>query len=557
MMLICGVNINPGEGVLMDEVVISSELPVTENTVVLPQNQKTTGLQAYLHSSAKLARLSLQMAASYTFSFEVVVLVYTMGRINNNQNNLAAISLISSMLNTIVYIGATPLFSISIIAAEELGAYRIAEKYNSEEFQLNADAARDQIAVIYRHSLLLAGALTLPMVACLVFSQPLLDSLQQNKDVARITQNFLRPFALWIPAFMFRMCSEQIIYGFGQSKKVMQITLASFILTVPLGISLSLGSAGLPNLGYWGLLIGCITESYISSVAMLAYVACSKQFQPFKLFDFSRPWEKYVSQRQKIGALGGFILLTSLSETIGLFINSTLAGLIGVEQQAALSLCSQFTLVTFLLQTASGQTCSQEMNRALGQKQFELVSLLGKSGLISSVALVFPIPLVFAISPELLTGIVGNSNSGIQTILNSLVPLMAVATLIDLVRYNLLQQLLILKDVNRSALISTGSLLFGIILSAVLGLKTDMGIYGVATGYAMGVSLATISLLARWIPRIQPEAIRQLCEVQDNVGTGVTQTSRCCSMFFLKPAVKSTTLEDEVVNPVHGSIAMV
>lgn len=543
----------------MDEIEMDTPSiePATENVVTLPLNPEVMRPDTYLNTSTKLARLSLQMASSYTFSFEMIVLVYTLGRINNSQNNLAAISLISSMLNTIVYIGATPLFSISIITAEELGAYRIAEKNNSEEFQLNADASREQIAVIYRHSLLLASALTVPMVAFLVFSQPLLDGLQQDEAVARITQEFLRPFSLCIPPFMLRTCSEQILFGFGQSKTVMQITLASFILTVPLGIALSLGAAGLPNLGNWGLLSGCISESYLTSIALLLCVAHSKQFQPFKFLNFNRSWDKYAYQRQKIATLGGFIVLISLSETIGMLINSTLAGLVGVEQQAALSLCSQFTLITFLLQIACGQTCSQEMNRALGQHQFDQVSRLGKSGLISSVSLVSPIPLVFAIRPELLTGIVGNSNSGIQNILNGLVPIMAVATLIDLVRYNLLQQLLILKDVNRSALISTSSLLFGIILSAVLGLKTDMGIYGVATGYAIGVSLATIRLLARWIPRIQPEAIRQLCEVQDNVGTGVTQTSRCCSMFFLKPAVKSTRPEDEVVNPVHGSIAMV
>lgn len=538
--------------------VAASIAPTPEHIVVMPVNPEAVDLPRYFHTSTKLARLSLQMAASYTFSFEMIILVYTLGRINNNSNNLAAISLISSMLNTIVYIGATPLFSISIIAAEELGAYRIAEQSNSEDFQLNADAFRDEIAVIYRHSVLFASALTLPMVGCLVFSQPILNSLHQDEEVARITQNFLRPFSLCIPPFMLRMCSEQMMFGFGQSKAVMQISLASFIPVLSLGIALSFGAGGLPKLGNWGLLTGCISESYLASSAMLLFIAHSKQFQPFNFFDFSRPWDQYVNQRKKISTLGGFILLISLSETIGMLINSTFAGMLGVEQQAALSLCSQFTLIAFLLQIACGQTCSQEMNRALGQKKFETVSLLGKSSLISSVALVAPIPLLFAIRPELLTAILGSGDSEIQAILKSLVPIMTVATIIDVVRYNLLQQLLILKDVNRAAFISTGNLIFGVVLSAVLGLTTDMGIYGIATGYAIGVSLASIGLLTRWIPRIQQEAIRQLGEPQEHPAIIASPTTNSCSRFFSTlSAPKSTTMEAEVVNPVHVSINVV
>lgn len=537
----------------MDEIelVAVSTAPRSENNDTLPHNPESP-LPTYVQASTQLTRLSLQMASSYTFSFEMIILVYTLGRINNAQNNLAAISLISSMLNTIVYIGATPLFSISIITAEKLGAYRIAELGNSEKFQLTADASRDEIAVIYRHSILLAGALTLPMVACLVFSQPLLTGLQQNNQVAHISQDFLRPFSLCVPPFMLRMCSEQIIYGFGQSKSVMQITLASFIPTLSLGLALSFGAAGLPNLGNWGLLAGCISESYLSSIAMLMYVALSKQFKPFNFFDFSRSWDKYANQRQKISTLGGFILLISLSETIGMLINSTFAGMVGVQQQAALSLCSQFTLIAFLLQIACGQTCSQEMNRALGQKKYELVSLLGKSSLISSVSLVAPIPLLFACSPGLLTRILGTADDEMQIILNGLVPIMAVATIVDVIRYNLLQQLLILKDVNHSALISTGNLLFGIVLSGVLSLATDMGIYGVATGYAIGVSLASLCLLTRWIPRIQADAIKQHGEKREPIALVAPQTNRRCLMFFsTSPTDKPA---NDVVNPVHANM---
>jgi len=555
----------------MDDLTVSSQDALPEHSVVLSEhvvaspgslvvqseNHDANDLYAPIKASVRLARLSLQMAGSYTFSFEMIVLAFTLGRINNSQDNLAAVALISSMLNTIVYIGATPLFSISIIVAEELGAYRLSEKNNTDEFLLNAESAREHLGAIYRHSVLMASAIIVPMVASLVFSQAILESFQQDPAVARITQQFLWRFALSMPAFMLRMCSEQIMYGFGKPKIVMQIGLTSFLLTVPLGIALAFGAAGLPKLGNWGLLIGCISESYLASSVLFAYLASSKQFQPFKFFNFLRPWTEYAYQRQKIGSLGGFILLTSLSETIGMLINSTLAGIVGVEEQAAFSLCSQFTLITFLLQVACGQTCSQEMNRALGQRQYDKVSLLGKSGLVGSVALVAPIPLLFAICPNLLMETLGSKDPRIQTILNTLVPIMAAATMIDLARYNLLQQLLILKDVNRPAMISTGSLAFGIVLSIILGLKTNLGIYGIASGYAVGVSLATISLLVRWVSRIQPDAIKQLCEPQDHLNINTPQTNYCCSSFFQRSAIKAKTPEDDVANPIHGSIAMV
>lgn len=87
-------------------------------------------------------------------------------------------------------------------------------------------------------------------------------------------------------------------------------------------------------------------------------------------------------------------------------------------------------------------------------------------------------------------------------------PIFAIIIIADTIRNVVLQQLRVLKDIHVSGIISVFCLLLGMLMAAVLGLKTGMGIYGVAVGYALGIVIADIGLLCRWWPRIQPDQIR-------------------------------------------------
>ena len=64
--------------------------------------------------------------------------------------------------------------------------------------------------------------------------------------------------------------------------------------------------------------------------------------------------------------------------------------------------------------------------------------------------------------------------------------------------------------------------------AAFLGLRTQLGIYGVAIGYTSGIFLATLAILYRWLQRIEPLAIQTFQEKPKVLN------KRVCPFLFFK-----------------------
>ena len=488
----------------------------------------------------RLLELSIPMTLSYTFTFQMVFLVYLLSHIDEDEDNLAAITLITSLINTIIVVGICPLFSMSMIVGREIGELQTAEN-NAEDETLLKDR-RDHIAGANRNGLLISAAITPLMVSGMVFAKPILIHVfNQNEVVASITQNFVRPYALTTPAAMVRQCSEQIMFSFGRTKPAMIIALTSCGICMSFGSALALGSFGFPQMGKTGVLIGCISDAYLTALAFTLYIVMDPRFKSFKFFDLLKPLGPNVGQLKKIIHMGSSFLFAISTETMLALATSAIAGLVGTDEQVAFSGIMLFALVSIILQSAFGQSCSQEMSRKLGEKRFAEVSRLGRVGLITTVGFIAPIPLVLAFDPDILLMILGENNESVREMLHYLVPIIAAGCLSDALRSGLLQQLRVLGDEKGSALISSSALALGMGASAVLGLKTNMGISGVATGYTGGITLGTIALLYRWLSRIKPEAIKKHQEAPV-----AAESVRQCLAAFFRPAL--TPLQRLMVN---------
>jgi MATE family multidrug resistance protein len=484
--------------------------------------------------------LSLPMALSYTFNLQMVLLVYLLGNLDEDESNLASITLITSLLNTVIIIGISPLFSMSIIAGREIG--ELCEVVERGEDEALIEERRAHIASIHRNGLILGTAVMPFMISSMVASKPLLHYVfNQDEMIASFAQDFTRPYALTIPAVMMRLASEQIMFGFGQTKPAMIMALTSFGLCMSLGGLLAFGALGFPRLGKTGVLIGCISESYLTAIAFSFYIAKHPAFRLFHFFDLLKPFKPTMDQLKKMFQLGKSFLFTVSIETGLVLMNSVLAGLVGTEAQAASSSIALFTFFSLLLSTSFGQSCSQEMSRKLGERKFLDVSRIGKVSLFTTLGFVIPIPLIISIDPSLLMKIMGKDSESLLQILRYFIPIISVGCIADAARYNILQQLRALGDTQSSAYISSIVLNLGLGASAALSLGTSMGIYGVATGYSASNVLATAALFYRWTSQIKPEAIRD--KEQQPMHT-ITERKKSCFAHFFKPFVKKNALEN-------------
>jgi len=463
---------------------------------------------SFRDSFQKVSKLSWQMSATYTFLMQLVILVYLLSQLDDSDENLAAITLITTLINSIVAIGISPLLTMSLVAGKELGELQDAE--NTETAQ-QLQLRREHISAIFGNGLIMSAVMAPFMIAGMVFSKSLLINVfNQNSRVAEITQNFARPYSIAVPAIMVRVCADQVMFTFKRTKPAMIIGLSNFAFSMSLGSVLAFGKLGCPKMGESGVLIGCILEVYLTAAGYSLYLLKSPRLRGFDFFDLRKPWQPYLDQLENARNLSRSVLVSMTAETTMYFMASSFAGMVGVQPQAVFSVIMQFSLFSLLLQIAFGQTAAQELSREIGANRFNNASRIGKVGVGALLTYIVPVLIILSVYPDILVDILNQKdNKYFIDTLRYLAPIMFAGCLLDATRFLLLQELRVLGDAQRASMISCLCISLGLIISGMLGLKTKMGIYGVATGYTGSMGLASAILIARWIKRIEPRAIEE------------------------------------------------
>lgn len=480
-----------------------------ENDYLLLQDNSDGDLTDFWKIFEEISSLSIPMALSFTFSFEIFLMTVLLNYFSGSENELAATALITTMINTIAVIGMAPIFAMSVVASNKYGELIEAEKNGENEESLSKK--REYIAGVNRNGSWLATGLSIPVTLSLIFSKPILTYVfRQNEDVAQITQNFLRTYSPAIFALMHRMSIEQSLFSFRRGKQAMILALASFGIGTLIALWLGMGGLGIPRLGATGIAIGYVVESYLTTLFYGLYLAFNKDFSKFHFFRILKPFEGQIQQFLLIIKLGIPITFSLVSEMLVPLLVSAISGLVGTREQSAISYVNQYLYFNFLLLASFGQTCGQELNRQFGGKKFLNANAMGKYGLLTTLIYTTPLPLLFSISPRLL--LVTSKDAAMEAILKYLVPIMSVDAVVDSARYNLRQQLTVLGDANNATIISISGLSLGMVMAALLALKTNLGIYAVAIGYSGGILISFPGLLYRWNSCIKSENMRKSAE---------------------------------------------
>ncbi|MCW8409431.1 MATE family efflux transporter [Legionella sp. PATHC035] len=474
-----------------------------------------------------LSSLSVPMALSFTFSFEIFLIVVLLNALSENEDEAASATLISTMINTLLVVGMAPLFSMSVVASNKIGELTEAEK-EGETNELVLQEKRDYIAGISRNGLWLSAVLTPPIMAGMIFSKPILTTLfGQNDQVAEITQHFLRVYSPAVAGVLTRISTEQMMFSFGRSKPAMFMGFASLLVGTGISSWLGFGGLGMPKMRGDGVAIGYVIEAYLTSLAYALYLAKHKDFSQYEFFKIFKKFSGQFAQLKELLAIGGSITLSVASEMAMSLSVSILSGMLGTKEQSAITDLNQYIFFNFLLLAGFGQGNSQELNRLIGARKYENASRMGKYGLLTTLTYTAPVPIFFAVMPGVL--VMGNNPGEVKEMLKYLAPMMSAGVILDSARYNLLQQLRVLKDLKGSTMISVAALSLGITGSALLGLKTKLGIYGVAAGYTGGVIIALPGLAYRWRNRINAEKIQEIAEETPPV---IMSSANCVDGFF-------------------------
>jgi MATE family multidrug resistance protein len=460
----------------------------------------------------KISAMSIPMALSYTFSFEVFLTTVMLALLNpEDDQEIAAITLIATMMNTAIILGMSPLFGMSMVASKAIGELTEAEANNEDEISL--EEKRSYISAYVKNGLVISSAVTPPIMASLYFSKFILaEVFGQDEITAELAQNFLRYYSFAVPGIMARMTFEQIMFSFGCANAAMIMGLSSFGIGSAIAGVLGFGKIGLEKYGTTGVAIGYVAEAYLTAILYGCYIAFHPKFKNYKFFNFVKKINKSFAQLKELLLIGAPISFSVANELAMSFSLGLFAGIVGTKEQAALTSALQCVYFSFIPLSAFGQACSQEVSKAVGGKHYSKASAIGKIGLLVSIVYIAPFPIVCAAFPKILTLAAGSTQDQTLDILTYLMPIISTGVIADSARYNVLQQLRALGDFKGSAIVSVGGLTVGIISAGFLGLKTELGIFGVASGYTIGILLAGAGLGVRWGHRIQSYNIRALNE---------------------------------------------
>lgn len=495
-----------------------------------------------------LSWLAIPMGFSFTFSLTVFAINPMMAGLSSSPAYAAAGTLISTWMSFVSTYWCSWLYGVAIDLSEKLGEWQaesqaLSSSLNEETglwdlsqtvpFGISNKKALIEISNLY--SLIMAIGVSIPATLLIIFAEPLfIHVFGQEPGVANIAQRYFNLLAFAILPLMARVSLEQVMFSFKKTTLAAAIAIVSFIISlfisIAFGYGIQIGSYTFPELGPEGFALGVVIDAWVAAIAYGIVVALDKDCKQFNFFEISL--EKIRQHRGLLITLlrQGF----GISSTVAMDLFLTLAiglfsGRISTIAQAAMSYCLQLIYFAFVFIQVFGMTCAQQISRFIGAHSYQEAKDTGKYGILTTFIWLAPLLIFFAAYPRSLGFISGTASPPILHILTGLAPSMFIATLLDALRYNMLQQTRPLKDLAVPNAITFVGMVTTIGLTGGLGLGTSLGIEGIGIGYLLGIMLTTFLMFLRWLfdwnkPEIfaQPTMIAQ-------PATGFLDS--CCSFF--------------------------
>ncbi len=362
-------------------------------------------------------------------------------------------------------------------------------------------------------------------------------------------------------AFPLRVIFEQMIFSFKEGSRAMVMALTSLAVSTALAILLGFGGLGVPRFGFPGVAISYALGECVTALLYGLYLKFGRVFKDFSFFDFCQRVEGFFEVLKKMFEWGMGISFGLFNEKITNLIISLIAGFLGASALSALGVAYSYSYLIFIPGSAFSGIIAQEVAGKIGEGakyhekslesdsddptliesariEYKQASENGRFGLATELCYILPLPIFFAIFPEVLARIL-NLDESIAQMLPSLLWIVSLGVISDAVCYNLLMQLRPLGENKTAMVVSFLSMLCAIPTAWFLGLKTPLGINGVAAGYTSirmieGAFLWALSLnksRPSQIEAMQARAIeaKALASKENEV---LKAPSHCCDWFL-------------------------
>jgi MATE family multidrug resistance protein len=219
--------------------------------------------------------------------------------------DMAAVAVATSLWVPVSLFGIGAMLALTPLIAQRMGAND-----------------RKSVPHLLRQGLVLALALSVPLVASLLFLARNIAWFGLEPDTASIAAGFLRAISCGLPGFLLFIAVRGLLDGDARTRPSMAISLCGLLLNIPCNYLLIYGRWGLPELGGVGSGVATAIAHWFMAVALIWYTrksASYKDLQPL----FSPLWRltpgmprldfRLMARILRIGVPGALALLFEVS----------------------------------------------------------------------------------------------------------------------------------------------------------------------------------------------------------------------------------------------------
>lgn len=368
--------------------------------------------------------------------------------------------------------------------------------------QAHGQGRNSDVGSLYRSSLSLATILSVPVVILMEFSEPILVAFGQEKNLAKIAQDYFRGYVFVVPLSLWLEASRQLLLGISKPGSVLALTCINTVLTSALTYVLALGKLGSREYGVVGQPYAEAISSTIVFAALLLYFRLNKSFSGYEMF--KTRFKEMLGFLKQLCSVGLPIAIQVGFDLGMVELMTLMIGRLGRDSLIIRQVSQQFGSLFIVPFLAVAQTATVVCGQLVGEKRFSDVRRTGNIAIIIGLGLGLVALTVFTSVPrQLLSTYVDLNDINNANLIKMVRPALGIVggTLVaDSVRYVLGGTLRSYNDTQFPVVSSVVGLgVIGALTAYITGIVLDEGLDAILSCQGIGITAATLMLSARWM----------------------------------------------------------
>ncbi|MCL1985746.1 MAG: MATE family efflux transporter, partial [Betaproteobacteria bacterium] len=179
--------------------------------------------------------------------------------------DMAAVAVAASIWVPVSLFGIGVMLALTPLIAQRLGA-----------------GDRKSVPHLLRQGVMLALALSVPLIATLLFFARNIHWFGLEHELARIAAGFLRAIACGLPGFLLFIAVRGLLDGDARTRPAMLISFCGLLLNIPCNYLLIYGRCGLPELGGIGSGVSTAIAHWFMGAALVCYTRGSASYKDLR-----------------------------------------------------------------------------------------------------------------------------------------------------------------------------------------------------------------------------------------------------------------------------------